>query len=203
MKNNGMLIWNVLLSLVAGFLLVGHFTSKKGGSTKSGKGGNDSTANNIFKIAYFEMDSVASSFSLVKEVKDELTKKEQAITDEIDKKAKAMQQRYMYFQKQQENGSLTPQQAEAAGVELKKMEDDIKLRKQQLDQDYFELKTRKENDVKKSIEEFVRQYNKGKNFAYVMSYEPGLFYYKDTALNITGDVIKGLNAAYPPGKKAN
>lgn len=199
---NGLLIWNVILTLVAGYLLINHFSSKKGSSAGVKNGGNDTASvNSQFRLAYFEMDSVANNFDMVKEVKNELSKKESQITNEIEKLAKNLQQRYAYFQNKKDNGTLTPQEAESASAELNKMDEDIKIRKQQLDQEYFDFKTRRENEVKKNIESFIKEYNKDKRYTYIMSYEPGLFYYKDTALNITTDVIKGLNVSYPPGKK--
>jgi outer membrane protein len=199
---NGLLIWNVVLTLLTGYLLITHF----GG--KSGKGGSGKTAakdssvhNSDFRIAYFEMDSVANNFDMVKQVKTELSKKESDNTAEIERMARELQQRYEYYQKKQQDGTLTQADSDNAGAELKKMDDGIKLRKQQLDQDYFDFKTRRENEVKKNIEAFIKKYNEGKNYTYIMSYEPGLFYYRDTALNITADVVKGLNTEYGPAKK--
>jgi outer membrane protein len=199
---NGLLIWNAVLTLAAGYLLFNQFSTKKGAATERKTGAGDtSTINPDFRIAYFEMDSVANSFDLVKQVKAELAKKESDNTAEIENMAKNFQQRYLYYQKKQEGGTLTSEQNEAASIELKKMDDEIKLKKQQLDQEYFDVKTRRENEVKKSIETFIKKYNQGKNFSYIMSYEPGLFYFKDTAYNITADVVKGLNVEFPPGKK--
>ncbi|MEQ1675176.1 MAG: OmpH family outer membrane protein [Chitinophagaceae bacterium] len=199
---NGLLIWNVILTLAAGYLLINQFSSKKGNSNNGKTAGKDPVSvNTPFKLAYFEMDSVANNFEMVKEVKIELTKKESQITYEIERMAKNLQQRYAYYESKQANGTLTQAEMEGASNELKKMDDDIKVRKQQLDQEYFDFKTRRENEVKKNIENFIKEYNKEKKYTYIMSYEPGLFYYKDTAMNITLDVIKGLNVSYPPGKK--
>jgi outer membrane protein len=199
---NGLIIWNVVLTLITGYLLINHFGSGKDGSVARKSGTGDSLSSNMnFRIAYFEMDSVASNFDMVKQVKTELAQKETDNAATIEKMAKDFQDKYLYYQKRQADGGLTPEQGEAASAELKKMDDNIKLTKQQLDQEYFEVKTRKENEVKKNIEGFIKKYNQGKNFTYIMSYEPGLFYYKDTALNITADVVKGLNTAFPPQKK--
>ena len=55
--------------------------------------------------------------------------------------------------------------------------------------------------MKKKIEDFLTEYNKDKNYSYIVSYEQGLFYYKDTAYNITDDVIKGLNEQYKNKKE--
>jgi outer membrane protein len=199
---NGLLIWNVVLTLLTGYLLVTHF-SAKGGKPGSGKSTATDTAvsGNQFRIAYFEMDSVANNFEMVKQVKNELSKKESENTAEIERMAKELQQRYNYYQKKATDGTITEDESKNAGVELKKMDDDIKMRKQQLDQDYFDYKTRRENEVKKNIETFIKKYNEGKNYTYIMSYEPGLFYYRDTALNITADVVKGLNVEFAPVKK--
>lgn len=199
---NGLLIWNVVLTLLTGYLLITHFGGKSGNNKAGNNNSKDITdSGGHFRIAYFEMDSVANNFEMVKQVKNELAKKESDNTADIEQRAKEFQQRYNYYQKKQQDGTLTQADSEAASVELKKMDDDIKLRKQQLDQEYFDFKTRRENEVKKNIEAFIKKYNQGKNYTYIMSYEPGLFYYRDTALNITADVVKGLNVEYGPTKK--
>lgn len=77
----------------------------------------------------------------------------------------------------------------------------MRNRKQQLDQDYNDLMVRRQNDIKSKIETFLKEYNKSKHYSYIVSYEQGLFYYKDTAYNITADVVKGLNEFYKSGKK--
>jgi outer membrane protein len=55
---------------------------------------------------------------------------------------------------------------------------------------------RKMRDVKSRIEDYLKEYNAQKGYSYIVAYEPGLFYYKDTAYNITPDIIKGLNQRY-------
>lgn len=201
---NGLLIWNVLLTLLVGFLLITHFGSKKSASTSAGKNSTDSiVVNKDFKMAYFEMDSVEANFSLVKEVKSQLTKKEDAINAEVDRMAKNIQQKYKYYQDQAQAGSLSQAQQEAAGQELKNLDDQLKARKQTLDQEYSDFAMKQMKDIKSTIEEFLKEYNQEKNYSYIVSYEQGLFYYKDSIYNITSDLIRGLNAKYKSssGKK--
>lgn len=198
---NGLIIWNVLLSLVAGYLLIVQFGSKKSG-TKSTSGTHADTTRSTgpFKMAYFEMDSVAANFELVKELRTELAKKEEEINSELDRLTKNMQQRYNYFQNQAQAGTLSQEKSEAASQELKALDDQMKNRKQQLDTEYNELTLRRQNDIKAKIEEFLKKYNQDKNYSYIVSYEQGLFYFKDTAYNITPEVVKGLNEMYKPKK---
>ena len=199
---NGLLIWNVILSLLVGILLVLHFTgNKKNGSASIKPSTDTSSVNRPFRMAYFEMDSVAANFDLVKELKTELSSKEDGITAEMNNRNKALQQKYYYYQEQAQAGKLSQEQQDNASKELKSMDEEMKARKQQLDQEYNNYMMTKQNEIKSKIEAFIKEYNKTKNYSYVVSDDPGLFYYQDTTFNITADVIKGLNDMYKPKKK--
>lgn len=197
----GLLAWNIILSLLVVFLLVKQFNGK--GKTSVSKTSDTDSVHfdGNFRIAYFEMDSVASNFDLVKQLKTDLANREEAINSEIGTLTKAMQQKYNYYQNKAQNGDLSQQQQDVASNELKSMKEEMDSRRQQLDQDYNNYMVTKQNDIKSKIEDFLKEYNKAKKFTYIVSYEQGLFYYKDTAYNITADVVKGLNEKYKPGKK--
>jgi outer membrane protein len=194
---NGLLVWNVILSLVAGYLLVVHFTSKK----KNTKGVEITHADSSSKggqlgMAYFEMDSVAANVELVKELRAEMIKKEEEINSEMERLGKNLQQRYNFFQNKAQAGTLTQTESDAASQEMKALDDQMKNRRAQLDQEYNDFTVRRQNDIKLKIEEFFKKYNETKKYSYIVSYEQGLFYFKDTAYNITTDVVKGLNEMY-------
>lgn len=196
---NGLLIWNLALTLGCGYLLFAHFTGNKTGSqlsgtTRDGKSG--AAENGTFKIAYFEMDSLAANFDMVKELKSEMLKREESINGEMDRLSKNLQQKFNYYQQQATSGALNQEQSEAASREMKNMDDEMKTRKQALDSEYSDFVMRRQNEIKSKIETFLKEYNKTRDYSYIVSYEQGLFYYKDTAYNITSDVIKGLNESY-------
>jgi len=194
---NGLLIWNVVLTLVTGYLLINQFSTKKTTEGSVKKAAIDSSSFHLpFRIAYFEMDSIENNFQVVKNVKAEISKKEDEINGVLNNLAKNLQQRYTYFQTKAQSGSMSDAEKEAASQELKSMDEEMKNKKQSLDQEYNEFVTRKMKDVKSSIEDFLKEYNKTRNYSYIIAYEQGLFYYKDSAFNITDDVIKGLNEFY-------
>ena len=59
---NGLLIWNVILTIAAGYLLIMHFSAGKKNSSSGYKASSDTSVNSKqFRIAYFEMDSVAAN----------------------------------------------------------------------------------------------------------------------------------------------
>jgi outer membrane protein len=198
---NGLLIWNIVLTVIAGYLLISHFTSKKSTAPVEIKSAKDSnTQNTTVRIAYFEMDSIAVGLNMVKDLRTEMDKMESKNTRELEDLRKNLQQKFNYFQTQIQSGTLSQAQLEAANIEMKNLDEGIRNRKMQLDADYNEFVTMNQNDIKTKIEDFLKEYNKDKYYSYIFANEKGLFYYCDTVYNITDDVIKGLNEKHKPKK---
>lgn len=199
---NGLLVWNILLTVVAGFLLFSHF-SKKGASSKNNINfAKDSLSiHKPFRIAYFEMDSVQNNTSLVKDVQVEIEKKEKDFSTQLSQLEYSYQTKIQEYQQKEKSGTMTQADYEKAQADVRQLESRIKNKKQELDQQYQEFMMRSQLNLKKTIEDFITEYNKDKQYSYIVSYEQGLFYYKDTIYNITQDVVKGLNEQYKSKKK--
>jgi outer membrane protein len=199
---NGWLIWNIVLTLVAGYLLISHFTSHKDPALPVASGPKDSTfIHSPFRVAYFEMDSIAATLYIVRDFKKEMTKKEEENDSQIEALRKKFQQKFYDYQSQAQAGKMNDAQTEDANREMKITDDKIREKKQQLDSDYNEEYVIKENAIKKQIQDFLKKYNNDRTYAYIFANQPGLFYYCDTVYNITGDIIKGMNEQYKNKKQ--
>jgi outer membrane protein len=191
---NGLLLLNVVLLIAVAVLFYLHFAGApakvKGAVSKPAP----TSAAQDFKIAYFEMDSLEGSFAMVKDVKSELSRKEEAINDELGRLEKSYRNKVTQYQSQ--GATMNQVQSEMAQKDVLQMQQNMQGRKQALDNEYQDFYMRKMKDVKTKIETFLQEYNNKKGFSYIFAYEPGLFYYRDTAYNITADVIQGLNAQY-------
>ena len=197
--NRGMLVWNGLLTLVCGFLLYQNWPAT--GASAGPLSARANSAQSDFRMAYFEMDSIAAHFDMVKELKAEMTKREDAINAELEGLGKNMQQKLSYYQQQANTGALSQEQSDAASREMRTLDDNLKSRKQALESDYSDYVLRRQNEIKSKIEDFLKEYNQKSSYTYIVSYEPGLFYYKDSAYNITQNLIDGLNSLYTSQKK--
>ena len=198
---NGLIIWNIVLTLALGYLLFTKFSAKsKAGKETITHSIDTISSKNPFRIAYFQMDSVAANFEEVKKLKKELDQRAVDNNNELDKLTKDFRDRYNYFQDKIKNNQMSEEQQIAATEELRQKDEYISNRRKQLEQDYNEFMMRRQNDIKGKIETFIKEYNLGKSYSYVLSDDPGLFYYQDTAYDITSDVIKGLNKLYPATK---
>ena len=198
---NGLVILNVILLMAVGFLFYLHFNSAKTGIRSQNKTEHndpiDSSAQNGCRIAYFEMDSVAANFEKAKEMQSELEKKEEKMNSEMNRLQNLYQQKYINFQ--QHGATMSSSQIDAARNELGQLDQTIKDTKASLDQDYKTYYVQTQQEILSMIRKFCSEYNKEKRYAIIISNEPGLVFYKDSTMDITRDLLEGLNKTY--GKK--
>lgn len=195
---NALLVLNLVLLAAVGYLFYRQFSSKSIKSSIEFSGHKDKNSLQApFRIAYFEIDSIEAYFDLVKEIRNEISRKQAAINLEMDRLERSYQNKYNDYQSQV--ATMNDAQSEKATLELLKTQENIKNRKMELERDYNDYVTRRMQEVKSKIEEFLKEYNRDKGYSFIMAYEPGLLYYRDTLYNITADVVKGLNERY--GKK--
>jgi outer membrane protein len=92
---------------------------------------------------------------------------------------------------------MTQAEGEQAQQEYQQMQQQFASRKQTLEQALYKSTEDLKTSIRKTIEDFLKDYNKQKNFSYIIQYDANSFIYtKDSVYNITSDVVDGLNAAY-------
>ena len=71
----------------------------------------------------------------------------------------------------------------------------IEEKKQNLTQKLSEKSYNFMEDIQKNLKQFLADYNKEKNYMYIFTSGTGLDYmvYKDSAYDITKDVVEGMN----------
>lgn len=153
------------------------------------------------KIAFFEMDSLQNNYDYYKQVIKELTDHEQNIRSLLINKKKALGEKLKYYQGQQK--SMTPEQYNAASAELGQMEKELQAEEQNQTSQLSQETRDKLSSVKKKVEEFLKEYNATHKYDYIISnsINNDFIFYKDSTLNITNDLIKGLNEKYKKDKK--
>ena len=187
MKSTTSLINGILAAAIV-VLFVLHFTNASTPSTAV------SVKNANAQIAYFEIDSIQNNYEFFKEVKAALQSKDQQNQTTLS----ALKNDYIakYQDLQKYGQSLSPVDVSNRQEELVKTEKNYAAKEQQFAAEMQEESYKRLQEVKKKIEEYLAAYNKDKKFAYIISNNPDLIYYKDTANDITADIIKGSNEAY-------
>lgn len=191
MKPNSWIV-NGVMALAIIVLFVLHFNSNSTPVKSS------ALAAGGVKVAYFEIDSIQNSYNFFKDVREALQAKDVENAKQLTGLKNAFAMKYQELQK---NGQFLSQaEIGARQQELAQLEKNYTNREQQLASEMQEESFKRLQEVKQKIEAFLVNYNKNKEFAYIFSSNPDLMYYKDTAYDITSDIVKGLNAEYKPKK---
>jgi outer membrane protein len=192
------LIVNVILIAAVGYLFYLHYDYINEDKRKHVEDKNKVL--NSFKIAYFELDSLQDNYEYYKEVKDYLTKKDQANSAKLNK----IKTEYYNKAKELQNkgSSLTAQEQTEYQQTLMRLQNDYDQTTQDLSNQFQAEMTEKLQGVKLKIEDFLKSYCAQKGLAYVFgaSANDNFLYYKDTIRNITPDLVKGLNEQYKKTK---
>jgi outer membrane protein len=195
---NSLLALNIVLLILVGVLFYLHFSSsaKKPQPKATAMGANSTEP---FRIGYFEMDSIENNYELLKDVRTELKGKEQQLTTQLNQMKNKYMQKVNKFQ--QEAQTMTQERQGAIQQDLMQEQKVIQSREQAMGHDLQDASFKKMQDVNKTIEDFLKEYNKNKQYSYILAYQPGTIYYKDPRYDITSEVLAGLNGLYKQKKK--
>ncbi|MEO6682704.1 MAG: OmpH family outer membrane protein [Ginsengibacter sp.] len=196
---NALLIINVILLALVGYLYYLQFGSKKSSKGAEAQKEVSDTTNKKVNIAYIDLDSLQNNYTYYKKIKVDFERKQTSANNEITGMQKRFQNRAMVLQEKAQN--MSPQEQENAMQEMNKMQNDLQIRKQNIDNELFDYNTKMKDDILFRIQDFLKIYNKDGKYSYIFSYEPGFMFYKDSTLDITSDVITGLNELYTKEKK--
>jgi len=153
------------------------------------------SAKGEFRMAYFDIDSLQEKYEYFKDVSGEVRNKESQVTSQLNALQDTYQKRLR--QLQEKGPTMTQNESEAAQREVAQMQQKYQQRQIALEQDLKKHQLDVMTNVRTRIENFLKEYNREKGYAFILSYEPGfMLYYRDSVYDITSDVINGLNAEY-------
>ena len=153
------------------------------------------TQGNNFRMAYFNLDSLEAHYQYFKDVLEQVKGKENEMNAELSGMEKSYQKKITEWQKKAPTMSQT--EGQQAQQEYAQMQQTYQARKQSLQESLLKHNEDMKADIRKKIEEYLKEYNKAKGYNYIISYEANSFIYiRDTANNITDDLVDGLNASY-------
>ena len=160
----------------------------------SGSNGSQPTVNN-FRMAYFNLDSLEAHYQYFKDVLNQVKGKENEMNAELSGMEKNYQKKITEWQKK--GSTMSQTESEQAQQEYAQMQQNYQMRKQSLQESLLKHNEDLKSDIRKKIEDYLKEYNKDKGYNYIISYEANSFiYYRDTVNNITNDLVSGLNAEY-------
>jgi len=160
------------------------------------------TSDGKITIAWINTDTIWNQYKFVKDIKDYLAKYEADLQNQYNATVTAFQKEYDEYLKKGTSNQLTLDEQKQAEEKLSKKQQYISELDAKLTQQLVDEKTAKNMEVHDSIVNFIARFNKGRNYTFIMerSYGGGILW-ADSTLEITNQVLKGLNEEYEAKKK--
>lgn len=154
------------------------------------------------KIAYVDIDTLLTNYKLWIELNEEMIRKEENIRTTLNEKAKDLQADFEEFERKlNNNGFVTRERAESEQNRILKKRQDLEQLQERLSNE-LAIENNKNNVLfRDSINAFINDYNKVKGYNVILSRIGDNILYIDSDMNITQEIIDGLNARYEANKK--
>ena len=136
-------------------------------------------------------------YDFAQEVQKEIIRKEMSINNIIEKERKSLQEEAAEFEtKVQNNVFATQERAQAEYEKIMKKDQDLLQRSQAMIAEFEKESIAKSNEVTQNIIDYIKEYNSSAKFDFILTKMGGNMLYANEALDITNDVVNGLNAKH-------
>jgi outer membrane protein len=190
-------IINIVLALGLAIALFLQFK----GAPKQATAVQTSTTATTVKLGYVDLDSVQEKYLLYKEQMDLFEKKKESADRDLNNAFQKIDNERIAFAKRGE--SITQAEYENFQRSYQAKMQNLEEQKRTLESNIASEGMKTMENLKKTIDAYLVTYNKEKAYSYIFSYSSGLnvLFYKDSATNITDEIVAGLNAEYNKTKK--
>lgn len=193
------LVLNIVLLIAVSVLFYLHFSARNGRSTAGDP--DDTTAVNL-KIAYINSDSVLKYYEYLKVNKLQLEAKTKKMDQDYRNRALGLQDEIARYQRNV--NTMTLGQVRATEEDLTKKQQNLQLYQQSLSQQLMEEESKLNKELYDRVTAYLKKYGQAKGLQLVLKYDPTSdMLYGGSALDISKDVIAGLNEAYVTEKSGS
>lgn len=190
------IIINVVLAVALAVLYYLHFSSSN--SMPTPETGNTGVQGDL-RIAYINADSVLTHYEYYKVNRDKLEAKSKKLDADLNSRAQGLQREITSYQNTA--GNLTRGQAMAVEEDLTKKQQNLRVYQERLAQELAIEENKFNKELYDRITAYLKEYGTQKGIHAVLKFDltSDLLYAGD-AIDITKDVIVGLNEGYKKDK---
>jgi outer membrane protein len=186
---------NLVLFAAVGYLYYYNFSAKKSAGTTTVEGTQKiaDSCSNIHRIAYVDLDSLNENIVYFKQQRKVMDQEQKQIEEKIADDIKTLEASPTLFA--QKHPNATPEESQNFRAQYAQQQQEIENEKQKESQDLNQRHYALVAQIQKNLKSFLEEYNKNKKYLYILTTGGGMDYmiYKDSTLDITSDVIKGMN----------
>ena len=195
MKNTSLILSIISLVAVVAFGIVS--------LTKGGKTADQAEGQAVEAVAcegaivYIDLDRILMEYDMANDLRSVVETKVQNIQAEVNRRGTKLEKDVKAFQEKMEKGLMTRSVAEVQSQKLQQQEQEFNVYAAQKQQEIQEEQVVMMNQLGDAIKTFLDKYNEEKQYAMILTNQGGApVIAGDAALNITDDVLAGLNEEY-------
>ena len=200
MKNTSLILSIISLVAVVAF---GILSLTKGGKSADVQADGSAVETSASKgdIVYVNLDRILMEYDMANDLRSVVETKIQNIQAEVNRRAKKLENDVIDFQNKIDKGLLTRTNAEVQSQKLQQQELEFNNYAAQKEQEVQEEQVVMMNQLGDAIQTFITKYNEEKQYAMILTNSGGApVLVADQALDITDDVLAGLNEEYIKSK---
>lgn len=191
MKNLSIAV-NIILIIAVAYLYIDKFT----GSDSESLTAEISNVNNTdLSIVYINIDTLLRQYNYYDEVSTTLEERRGKLEIEYTRRAEALQGQIEDYQRTMTN--MTVAQAQAIEEDLSRKQQDLLQYRESIRQELLRDEAEITQKLYDRVSSFLKSYAEDKGLHFVLTYSAGSnLLYANNELEITNDVIEGLNDEY-------
>lgn len=196
------LVVNIVLAIAVVALYILHFTGvPKTAITQSEDGVASSQFVGEHAIAWVNMDSLLNNYDMYFDIQAELESKGRKMETDMTTRTRAFERQMIDFQDKVQKGLVTRSTAQQMQQDLAVKEQELYQYRDELRMQFAEEEQVMLRRIQHSITDYLKEYNKEKGYQVILSGAfGGPVLYGSPAIEITNEVLNGLNAEYSKSK---
>jgi len=149
-------------------------------------------------IVYVQLDSLIANYDMFNDLMTAFQTKVQGIQDDLAKRGRKLESDAKAFESQYQKGLLTRSAAEEQSNKLAQRQQNLQNEAAKKDAEIQEEQVVLNNQVYYAVKDFIEKYNEEHKFALILttSAATNTVLNVNPGLDITADVLKGLNEEY-------
>jgi outer membrane protein len=149
------------------------------------------------RVAYVNIDSLLAGYQMYQDKRDEFVEEQTSSQAELQSRSQELKQKFQDLREKLNKGMITRAKAQMMQKDLGQKEQQLYQLRSQMSSELAEKEQVIYRQVLNSVMDYLEDYADNHNYHYILSYSfGGPILYKKEKLNVTPEVLKGLNKAY-------
>ncbi|MCJ8210194.1 OmpH family outer membrane protein [Mucilaginibacter sp. RS28] len=201
MKHLGSVLTKLTLGAALATAMVSCSQNKTADKSATASPASATSAPSKTDVVYINQDTLLAKYDYFKDMSSRLEGKGKAAQADLQSKGQAYQREVVEYQKNAQTMSADARQATEQRLQRKGQE--LEAYRQNAGAELQNNQASEQVKLYEKVAEYVKQYAKDKGYKLVLTYQKGnsAVLYGDPSLDVTADVLKGLNEAYAKDKK--